>query len=413
MKHVTIFRDEQFYASHASATVAQNGDLLVVFRNAPYEHVFAHVHPRARIDMVRSTDMGETWDPATRTTVYDPGDGFNLNDPSITTLRDGTILVTAFIGHAPWAKEEKWGDGIKGVRGTNYYYVPSERWVVLLRSFDNGHTWEGPFTVDASAYADNAAVFASIVEFSDGRLLMPVSCWVEEIKTQHAALVCSTDKGKTWEPYSIITSWSPEGSWMGEQANVMSFGLPSVIAYDDDHLLAAGWSNFEVGTLITASEDGGKTWGPLQPVVSKGECMHLCATSSGATILSYGYRRPPYGIRAWPSYDRGKTWNPGYAFTLRDDGAMRDLGYPRSIQLPDGRIFCVYYFNVHDEDKSYYDEEATLRICKEWNLDPPLYTYQVAGLRFIGGTFFTEEEMKELAGTATFDEKIETQPTLL
>jgi sialidase-1 len=364
--------------------------------------------------MVRSTDMGETWDPATRTTVYDPGDGINLNDPSITTLRDGTILVTAFNGYAPWTKEEKWGDGIKSVRGTNYFYVPSDRWIVLMRSFDNGHTWEGPFTVDTSAYANNAAVFASIVELSDGRLLMPVSCWVEETQAQYAALVCSTDKGKTWEPYSVITSWSPEGSWMGGNANTMSFGLPSMIAYDDNHLLAAGWSNFEVSTLITASEDGGKTWGPLQPVVSKGECMHLCTTRSGATILSYGYRRPPYGIRAWPSHDRGRTWNPGDAFVLRDDGAMRDLGYPRSMQLPDGRIFCVYYFNVHDEDKSYYDEEAALRICKEWNLDPPLYTNQVAGLRFIGGTFFTEEEMKELAGTAMSEpERSETQPTLL
>jgi sialidase-1 len=413
LKHVTVFRDERFYASHASAAIAANGDILVVFRNAPYEHVFAHVHPEARIDMVRSTDMSETWDPATRTTIYDPGDGINLNDPSITTLRDGTILVTAFEGYAP-REQGEWGDKAKGVRGTNYYYVPSERWVVLLRSFDNGHTWEGPFRVEPTDYANNnTAVFASIVEFSDGRLLMPLSCWEEEIQTQHAALVLSKDKGKTWEPYSVMTSWSPEGSWMGETRSTKSFGLPSVIAYDDDHLLAAGWSNFEIGTQITSSDDGGKTWSSLRPVISKGECMHLCTTKSGATILSYGYRQPPYGIRAWPSYDHGKTWNPEDAFVIRDDGAMRDLGYPRSMQLPDGRIFCVYYYNVHDEDKSYYDEDATLGICKQWNLDPPLYTYQVAGLRFIGASIFTEYEMKQLAGTATFEEKVETQPTLL
>ena len=110
MKHVTIFRDERFYPSHASVTLAKNNDLLVVFRQAPFEHIFAHVHPRARIDMVRSKDMGETWNPATRTTVYEPGDEINLNDPSITALRDGTLLATAFCAHAPWQKDEaKWG----------------------------------------------------------------------------------------------------------------------------------------------------------------------------------------------------------------------------------------------------------------------------------------------------------------
>jgi sialidase-1 len=416
LKHVTIFRDEHFYSSHASACVAKNGDLLVVFRQAPFQHVFAHVHPQARVDMVRSTDSGETWDPASRTTVYDPGDEINLNDPSITTLRDGTIIMTAFNSHAPRKKDvEKWGDKIMDVRGTDYYFVPGERWTVVLRSFDHGHSWDGPFRVEMPGCSwENCSVFASVVELSDGRLLMPISTGEAGSGRNIAALACSSDKGRTWEPYSEITSWIPRGSWMGEERDMMSFGLPSVIAYDDDHLLAAGWSNFEIGTLVTSSEDGGKTWGPLQPVESKGECMHLCATQSGATVLSYGYRQPPYGIRAWPSYDRGKTWNPGEAFTLRDDGAMRDLGYPRTIQVPDGRLFSVYYFNAHDEDKGYYNEEESLSICRKWNLAPPLYTYQEAGLRFIGGTFFTEEEMKELAGTATFEpERSDSQPTLL
>ena len=410
MKHVTIFRDTNFYPSHGSICIAGNGDLLTVFRQAPFEHVFSHVDPRARIDMVRSTDMGETWDPATRTTVYDPGDEINLNDPSITTLRDGTLIVTAFNSHAPWTKDtEKWGDKIIDVRGENFYYVPSVRWIVVMRSFDNGVTWDGPYTVDASAYSKtDAAVFASVVELADGKILMPISVTDHDTGRHVAALVCSTDKGKTWGPYAEITSWS------SKDPDTMSFGLPTVVAYDDNHLIAAGWTGGEVGTLVSESHDAGKTWSPVRKVVSKGECTHVSVTNRGTTILTYGYRTQPFGIRVWPSYDKGQTWKPGDAAALRSDGAMRDLGYPRTIQLPNGKLLTIYYFNIDDKDRSYYDEEKSLEVCKAWNLNPPLYTYQTAGLRFIGGTIYTEDEMAELAGTATFEPKPgEAGPTLL
>lgn len=412
MKHVTIFRDEQFYSSHASACQAKNGDLLVAFRQAPFQHVFAHVHPQARIDMVRSTDLGETWDPASRTTVYAPGDGINLNDPSLTTLKDGTIIVTAFCGYSPWTKEEKWGDNIMTVRGNDYFFVKHLRWTVVLRSTDNGHTWDGPYTVEFPEISKNSiGVFAPIVELSDGRLLLPVSASSKETGEYIAAVLSSTDKGETWGLHSKITSSKDE--WMGEDGKMLGFGLPTMTAFDDNHLLAAGWSNPEIGTLVVSSDDGGKTWGAPQPVISKGECSHITLAKDGTAILSYGYRKPPYGVRVWPSYDGGKTWNPGDAAALRSDGAMRDLGYPRTIQLPDGRFFCVYYFNVKDEDKSYYDEEASMALCKKWNLTPPLFTYQEAGLRFIGGTFFTEEDMRELAGTAEIRSETSEEPTLL
>ena len=81
MDHVTIYRDERLYTSHASVCQAANGDILVAFRQAPFEHIFAHVHPRATVGLIRSTDMGATWLGSETTTILDPGDGTNLNDP--------------------------------------------------------------------------------------------------------------------------------------------------------------------------------------------------------------------------------------------------------------------------------------------------------------------------------------------
>ena len=47
------------------------------------------------------------------------------------------------------------------------------------------------------------------------------------------------------------------------------------------------------------------------------------------------------------SRDGGRTW--GREIHLRDDGGGRDVGYPRTVQRPDGKIVTVYYF--HDQPK--------------------------------------------------------------
>ena len=62
----------------------------------------------------------------------------------------------------------------------------------------------------------------------------------------------------------------------------------------------------------------------------------------GRVCLTYGYRAAPFGMRARLSRDGGKTW--GKIIHLRDDGGGRDLGYPRTVQRPDGKIVTVYYF---------------------------------------------------------------------
>ena len=68
-------------------------------------------------------------------------------------------------------------------------------------------------------------------------------------------------------------------------------------------------------------------------------------------MLTYGYRRKPYGIRARVSSDEGRTWGP--QIILRDDGLTGDLGYTRSTIRPDGKILTVYYFNgPRDEDRT-------------------------------------------------------------
>jgi hypothetical protein len=77
-------------------------------------------------------------------------------------------------------------------------------------------------------------------------------------------------------------------------------------------------------------------------------------------VCTYGYRRPPSGVRACLSEDGGETWQIEREVVLRDDGGtpttlrqppgtgMGDLGYPITCQLEDGTLFTAYYITTPD-----------------------------------------------------------------
>jgi len=95
------------------------------------------------------------------------------------------------------------------------------------------------------------------------------------------------------------------------------------------------------------SADNGSTWVLQGPVADTGALggnpPMLLKLRDGRLCVTYGYRAPPYSIRARTSSDSGKTWGP--VITIRDGAATWELGYPRSIQRPDGKIVTIYYFN--------------------------------------------------------------------
>ena len=93
------------------------------------------------------------------------------------------------------------------------------------------------------------------------------------------------------------------------------------------------------------SSDNGESWSFLnQPVPDTGEGNppHLIKLADGRLCLTYGHRANPFGIFARISSDAGRTWSE--PIVLRDDGGGRDVGYPRSVQRPDGKVVTIYYF---------------------------------------------------------------------
>ena len=68
---------------------------------------------------------------------------------------------------------------------------------------------------------------------------------------------------------------------------------------------------------------------------------HLLRLADGRLLMTYGYRRKPFGNQARVSEDYGRTWSA--ALIVSDDGAGGDLGYPSTAQFADGSPLTVWY----------------------------------------------------------------------
>ena len=163
----------------------------------------------------------------------------------------------------------------------------------------------------------------------------------------------STDEGRTWEMLGTVPLAQPLNNDLVHE--------PHVIELKDGTLLGAIRAHSPLRTVLTRSEDGGKTWSIAEEIGILGTPPHLLRHSSGAIILVYGYRLSPFGQRAMISWDEGRTWRKD--LILRDDGPNLDLGYPASVELPDNSILTIYYQALQTGDK-------TGILYTKWQLPP-------------------------------------------
>ena len=168
----------------------------------------------------------------------------------------------------------------------------------------------------------------------------------------------SEDFGKTWQLYNMF----PDEVNANETAFVWTEkGILAHIRSDDHPYIMESWS------------DDGIVWTYPTNVFAEdknfsavGGPPHLLRLDDGRILCSYGYRRPPMGIRAIVSDDGGYTW--GRPIILRSDGGHlsslhkrrlknrfrlphpgNDVGYPVSVQLDNDKILTAYYITNSDK----------------------------------------------------------------
>ncbi len=107
-------------------------------------------------------------------------------------------------------------------------------------------------------------------------------------------------------------------------------------------------------TLFTVfqsvSDDGGKTWSAPEMLLDKtgGAPPHLILLKSGVLLSTYGRRKQPYGIMAMISLDGGENWQKD--LRLYENTASDDIGYPSTVELPDGTLLTVFYAKENEEN---------------------------------------------------------------
>jgi len=186
---------------------------------------------------------------------------------------------------------------------------------------------------------------------SDGVVLIPADGkqGVSDL-SKRAWVIRSEDNGETWQ----LITLAYDGFHEFEEPDVIQCPDGTIIAMMRCERNRLGKEG-EGYLWKSVSKDGGKTWSLPEKTLIWGYPPRLLQLKDGRLLCTYGYRKPPYGIRACLSNDNGKTWDIDHEIVLRDDGLAKgkkawpgDLGYPSTVQLEDGSLFTVYYFDLGD-----------------------------------------------------------------
>jgi hypothetical protein len=239
--------------------------------------------------------------------------------------------------------------------------VPSSRYYY---SNDRCRTWRGPYQLPL---------------FGQPRIMARTDYLIDGKSEMTVFLTAAKQNGKEGRVFAARTANGTKTwdfiSWIGPEPEGFAI-MPSSIRLSKTRILtmlrrkegAEHWID------AWATDDNGSSWSFLnRPVPTTGGSVgnppSLLTLKDGRLALIYGFRSAPYGIRARLSADKGQSWSE--EFILRDDAGCWDLGYPRSVRRPDGKILTAYYYNDHPDRERYI--AATI-----W--DPPPGTSRITKL---------------------------------
>jgi Neuraminidase (sialidase) len=324
---VTISQQPEFYHGWPTLLRRSNGELLVACSGGRE----AHICPFGRVELIRSSDGGQTWswpEVILDTPIDD-------RDAGLCETGEGSLLITTFTSLAyepvlakatdwPAAKLERW-------RAVNRRTTAEQRQSLLgtwmLRSTDRGMTWSAPFRVPLNSPHGPVLLKSGRLVYAGKRL------WDPDKKVGVAE---SVDDGKIWRWLADIPARPGDRVEEYHELHAVETSGGRLLVHIRNHNPANSKE-----TLQCESSDGGKTWTTPHPIGVWGMPSHLLRLHDGRLLMSYSHRRAPFGNQARISEDEGRTWSE--AIIISGDGASGDLGYPSTVEMPDGGLVTVWY----------------------------------------------------------------------
>ncbi len=332
-RHVVVYREAGRFAGWpANHGIWSWGDeILVGFSRGTYKdrgpfHHIDHDEPEEFL-LARSLDGGATWSverpEPPGALVGTPGMRHGLFPPGAPQEHPIALPEPIDFAHPDFAMTVRMENSNKG---TSRYSI----------SYNRGHAWRGPYRLPTFGQVGVMARTDYLVNGpSDCHLFLTAS--KPDGKEGRPFAARTTDGGLTWRFLGFIGPEPTGYAIMPATARVSPTDLVTTIRRKDP---PRSWID------AYASHDDGRTWSFLstpEPDTGEGNPPSLLRLPDGRLALIYGVRLKPYGIRARLSADRGATWGP--AIVLRDDGGSTDVGYPRSVLRPDGKVVAVYDFS--------------------------------------------------------------------
>lgn len=297
------------------------GHFPVILRTGPNEAIAAirggagHVGIEGNLQLIRSSDRGETWsDPEVIA-----GSDWDDRNPALGRSRKGTVVLAY---HHQGNYDGKW-DLHPGNRVDTFLKV----------SQDEGRTWSDPFPLSHREFRGRSPYGRMINVGST--LIMPIygaapgspPLW----ENVFSYILRSRDDGRTWSDPTTVARDMNETSFL----NLPDGELLAILRSQLDH---------PASLYSSRSKDGGYSW--TEPVRITGDSEHpgdLVLLSNGWLLLVYGHRHPPYGVQGMVSTDSGQTWETKHKLVFADDRPGGDCGYPSVTLFVDGRVVVIYY----------------------------------------------------------------------
>lgn len=322
---------------HGWPTLARraNGELLLAFSGGREKHVC----PFGRVEWMRSKDNGLTW--SWPRVLYDgPIDD---RDAGVLETKDGSILVTTFtsLAYEPILRRAQEAQaGQPGAfsdpqlllewQAVHQRLTTEQRQTELgcymLRSTDGGITWSSRYRVPCNSphgpvnLDDGRLLYAGKALWDDGR----VGFWE------------SSDDGISWRELSPLPKRTGDRFEDYHELHAVQAADGRIICHIRNHNALN-----QRETLQSESTDGGKSWSIPHPIGVWGLPSHLLRMKSGRLVMTYGYRRPPFGNLFRVSDDHGANWSE--PIPLTQDGKSGDLGYPSTVECDDGTMVTAWY----------------------------------------------------------------------
>jgi len=360
MKNQIVYKENNSYISFPHIVKINDNDLVMVFRHAgkfsakaALENKVTHHDSDSRIKIIFSNDQGRSWSKPL--IAYESS--YGVNDPALTILNDGTLLLRFVALNVVKTKEAyKLSQPIFSHR-VEHGLVSSVVGNIVCKSMDNGKSWKhlclsDPEDIKGGCSRD------PILELPDESLVMPIYHGSPQ-RSEIASLIRSYDKGKTWQNSSIIMC---DNKGSNSQQQGKNFSETSLLHFGDGYLLAMVRTDETfytdggefvpvggIGELSSAiSMDAGLSWTYPKKTGIYGTPGSLLRLNDGRILASYGYRKKPFGVRCCLSEDNGKTWLIEKEIIIRDDSPVWDCGYPFTIQFQNNEFLTVYYITDTD-----------------------------------------------------------------